>query len=284
MSEPDETAIQRRTVLKNVGAAGFTVAGVTGVSGAADSCRFEWGIDDCVVVERDVVPVYSDACSGDQIEEALLDDVGRILDRDCCEEMPVYYVEWCSDDRIDGWVEERHLVESEDCCGDCTFEWQVGRCVESTGHETAVFSSSCDENPVDAVSGGSKGRIQERYCCNMDGPTERYYIEWCDPRLPDGWVREEDMTGAAGCCDECVFKWEPNECVRTTGETPSFQSSCDDRPSDSIPEGAKGTAHTLTCCGDDYPTEMYCVIWCDPNLSSSYVRQADLESASDCCN
>ena len=286
-----ETTIQRRTVLKRIGAAGIAVAGITGVGGAAsDSCEFEWDVGTCVATSSVRVPVFEEPCTDEPVDYVPSGVKGYITEFVCCEGIggvELYYVEWCADDLPDGWVEQADLERSSDCCDGggpgCDFKWDIEDCVETTGYDIPVFPEECGDDMGDRVPGGSKGYVVDRTCCGDDDPTERYLIEWCSDELLHGWVRQEDLTASPGCC-ECVFEFDVETCITTAAdETPIFEEPCMQEPFELVPEGTEGFVHEWICCEDSGPTEMYYVEWCDPGLPPSWVRQADLAQSSDCC-
>ena len=292
LQEPGETTIQRRTVLKHVGAVGISVAGVAGASGATSgSCEFEWDVGTCVTTSGVEVPVFGEHCVDDPADYVSSGLKGRIRELACCEGdgyTEMYYVQWC-DDRAPSWVRQDDLKRTPGCCDECVFRWDVGTCIRAEYDDVAIYNRECpSDEPVDRAPRSAEGTILEYACCEGPQAIEMYYVEWCDDRLEDGWVKQADLERSSDCCDGggpgCEFEFDVEDCVETTGyDIPVFPDECGDDTGDRVPGGSKGYVVDRTCCGDDDPTEMYLIEWCSDEHPHGWVRQEDLTESPGCC-
>jgi hypothetical protein len=197
--------MDRRSVLKQLGIAGVSAAGLVGASGtAAAACEFRWDVGACVVAAIDGVPIVDGPCSGTLIDRAPEGATAVIKDRACCgsdNNVPFYYLDWCDPRIEDGWVSQADLRQAEGCCDtSCEFKWGPEACVEANVGSAPVLAEPCSPEQIGEVYEGANGVIRDAVCCGEEVAREYYYVDWCDPDLVDGWVSQADLRGSTDCC------------------------------------------------------------------------------------
>lgn len=167
----------------------------------------------------------------------------------------------------------------------CTFEWGVGACVAAAVDGVPVLDGPCSSTQIGQAPLGAKAVIKDTACCGPDNATPFYYVDWCDSRIEDGWVRQADLQQATDCCDtSCEFKWDLEACVEANAANVEVVAEpCSPDQIGEVYEGAKGFIVDAFCCGQEVAREFYYVDWCDPDLTDGWVSQTDLRQATDCC-
>lgn len=201
----DDTTMDRRSVLKQLGAASVSAVGLVGASGtAAAACEFRWEVGMCLVTEVDGLPIVDGPCSNTQIGQAPQGARAIVKDVACCgpeNATPFYYVDWCDSRIEDGWIRQDGLERTEECCEtSCDFKWDQEACVEANAEPVGVSAEPCSPDQVGEVYEGAQGIVMRAFCCGEEIAREFYYVDWCDPDLVDGWVSQTDLRRSEDCC------------------------------------------------------------------------------------
>jgi hypothetical protein len=252
--------------------------------GCCEGCEFRWDEGDCVATKRDGTPGYKRPCRRKRPSLFSGGMKAIVARRHCCEDTGevYYFLEWCEDGMPPHWVRQADLEQSQGCCEPCDFRWEQGDCVATKFDGTPVFKRPCRREHDGVVPGGVKAVVKKRYCCEE---TEEafYFLQWCDVNVPAHWVRQGDLVPSEGCCEPCDFRWKDGDCVATDREgTPVFEEPCVDEPVDELPIGLKAEVLRRHCC-EETDEEFYLLEWCDPEIPTLWVRQADLRAAEGCC-
>lgn len=167
----------------------------------------------------------------------------------------------------------------------CDHRWEVGTCVFAALDVVPIVDGPCSNTQIGQAPQGATGIIKDRACCGPDNATPFYYVDWCDPRIEDGWVRLGSLEQSKDCCEpSCDFKWDLESCVEANAErVPVVAEPCSPDQVEEVYEGAEGIIRDAICCGEEFPREFYFVDWCDPDLVDGWVSQTDLWQATDCC-
>ncbi|WP_247729817.1 hypothetical protein [Halovivax limisalsi] len=265
-----------------------TQTDLTASDGCCDSCEPRWGPDTCVETAVDGVPIFDEECSGDPIELLPQGMQATVLEGGCCEgptgPTPGYYVDWCDSDLEIAWIRQADLVESSGCCGTCEPQWGPETCVETAGDEVPIFDEECSGDPFEYLPQGVQATILESGCCEgADGPTPGYYVDWCDPDLPVAWIREADLVESSGCCEQCTFEWDVDDCIRVRfDEPPIFDAACANEP---MSVEARAVVTDRRCCEIDGELRpRYALEWCDATLPDGWVDEAAVVGSARCCD